>query len=580
MLNKLYNLCVDSDIIQCNKTMKEQKSSITDDLKANGLVSTSQEDRSVCPNLHRDIEIFESYAAEPIFQHIQNCQTHGGKSVLKQILSQPIYNLEKLEHRKKIMKDLRAKQLSFADVADYEDDVHWFLSTNELDEFSYMVYFRQWYTKKLNNCPQILQAYNLHRIWLSPLIGILTPIVYFLVPYLVVVYTYQVPIPFPMYLKLALGSFQVFGKGVHSVALLSYMFSLVFYFQNIFNSVEISRTLDKICRHIVDRTSATARYLQKTIDVMNQIDFDDIATAFSIDRKELRDSASERACALAFSSCKDFSYFSSFGCALSLYKTASRDVLKSILYKSYVLDALSSVYHPSFTFVKYTHNSRPVFIVEKMVHPSLKKPVPNNFDMSNGKHAILTASNGAGKSVFLKSTLVTQLLAQTVCMVPCKKCELTPFYYINSQINVPDSTGKESLFQAEMFRCKENLDIFKTLKPDQHCFVAMDEIFNSTNPLEGVAGAYAICKKMASYLNVSIIFSTHFGYLTRLAQDPKLNFQNYKMHVEEGNKFTYKLRRGVNKLYIALELLRENGYDDDIIDEAISIKNKLLSVAL
>jgi hypothetical protein len=559
--------------------MKEQRSFITDDLKANGLVSNSPEDLSICPNLHRDIEMFESYAAEPIFEHIQNCETHGGKSVLKQILSQPIHNVDKLEQRKKILKALKTKQFSFADVADYEDDVHWFLSSSE--EFSYMVYFTQWYTKGLNNCPKVLQMYNLHRIWLSPLIGILTPIVYFLVPYLVVVYTYQIPIPFPMYLKWVLGSFQVFGKGVHSVAMISYMFSLIFYFQNIFNSVEISRTLDKICRHIVDKTSNTAKYLQKAIDMLDQTDFNDIATAFSIDTKELRDFASEKSLTMAFAKCKDFSYFTSFGCPLSLYKTASRDVIKSVLYKSYVMDALCSIHHPSFSFVRYVRQTdHPLFIVERMVHPSLKKPVPNNFDLSNGKHAILTASNGAGKSVFLKSILVTQLLAQTVCMAPCKKCAITPFYYINSQINVPDSTGKESLFQAEMFRCKENLDMFKVLTPNQFCFVAMDEIFNSTNPLEGVAGAYAICKKMASYSNVSIIFSTHFGYLTRLAQESGLNFQNYKMLVEEGNKFTYKLRRGVNKLYIALELLRENGYDDDIIDEAIAIKNKLLTVAL
>jgi DNA mismatch repair ATPase MutS len=40
-------------------------------------------------------------------------------------------------------------------------------------------------------------------------------------------------------------------------------------------------------------------------------------------------------------------------------------------------------------------------------------------------------------------------------------------------------------------------------------------------------------------------------------------------------KFPYKLQRGVSKQYIALELLRKNGFDQDILDEALQIKKKL-----
>lgn len=41
--------------------------------------------------------------------------------------------------------------------------------------------------------------------------------------------------------------------------------------------------------------------------------------------------------------------------------------------------------------------------------------------------------------------------------------------------------------------------------------------------------------------------------------------------------YPYKLYRGVSKQYIALELLRKNGFDSSIIDEAVALKNSFLS---
>jgi DNA mismatch repair ATPase MutS len=112
----------------------------------------------------------------------------------------------------------------------------------------------------------------------------------------------------------------------------------------------------------------------------------------------------------------------------------------------------------------------------------------------------------------------------------------------------------------------------------KYSLIVMDEIFNSTNPLEAVAGAYAVCKKMASYTNNILIFTTHYNYLTKLAKDKTYRFANYKMETIvnfDNIQFTYKLQRGVNKHLLALELLKRNGFDNDVIEEAIAIKNML-----
>jgi hypothetical protein len=47
---------------------------------------------------------------------------------------------------------------------------------------------------------------------------------------------------------------------------------------------------------------------------------------------------------------------------------------------------------------------------------------------------------------------------------------------------------------------------------------------------------------------------------------------------EEDIKFTYIFEKGVNKHLLALELLKKNGFDDDIIKDALVIKKRLTNV--
>jgi DNA mismatch repair ATPase MutS len=129
-----------------------------------------------------------------------------------------------------------------------------------------------------------------------------------------------------------------------------------------------------------------------------------------------------------------------------------------------------------------------------------------------------------------------------------------------------------------MHRCKHNLDMLQNIKGPS--LIVMDEIFNSTNPLEAVAGAFAVCKKMSQYRNNILIFTTHYNYLTKLAKEPTCGFANYRMEtivVGEDIQFTYRFQRGVNKHLLALELLKKSGFESSIIEEAIAIKNTLQS---
>jgi DNA mismatch repair protein MutS len=278
---------------------------------------------------------------------------------------------------------------------------------------------------------------------------------------------------------------------------------------------------------------------------------------------------------------KNFGLFNwTFGHQLERYKHVDKDILSSIVRKTYLIDVLLSCqkFKTQFdlSFVEFTEESK--VDMKRLRHPCLdsSKVITNDFVLGN-KNVIITGPNAGGKSTFIKAIMINALLCQTIGIATCSSCVMKPFSIIHSQINIPDAKGYESSFEAEMHRCLNHLNLLKN-HSDKHTLVIMDEIFNSTNPIEGISAAYAIAKKIADQSSCKLVFTTHYGYLTKLAKGTN-RFVNYRMNVakdDEGNMiFPYKINRGISRQYIALELLKNNGFDADIIEEALTIKNRL-----
>ena len=77
------------------------------------------------------------------------------------------------------------------------------------------------------------------------------------------------------------------------------------------------------------------------------------------------------------------------------------------------------------------------------------------------KNIILTGPNAAGKTTLLKSSIINLLFIQQIGYGYFKSAEVTPFDYIHSYINIPDTSSRDSLFQAEARRCKEIINVVK-----------------------------------------------------------------------------------------------------------------------
>ncbi len=229
-----------------------------------------------------------------------------------------------------------------------------------------------------------------------------------------------------------------------------------------------------------------------------------------------------------------------------------------------------------YSFVEYLDGKKPSIDFKGFWHPILdpKKVVINNVTLGTStipNNAFITGPNAGGKTTALRGIGLAVLMSQTIGVVAAEKARMTPFSNIVTYLNIADSEGKESLFQAEMRRARTLLDTVKNLGHDKFNFVIIDEIFTGTNPKEGTAAAYGVAKKLSSYENSMAMITTHFIELTGMAKETK-RFVNFKVSVREvaGGKFEfpYKLEDGIADQNIALQLLSQDGFDDEILKDA------------
>lgn len=544
-------------------------------------------------NFFKDIEMFQDYDGTTENTVIKTMTPHMKSSVslLKKLLENPVANVNLLERRRDYLSRLETSPIHdqrFQKLKELETDALWvFVEKDEtLRDLFDIIYFKWSFMSGFNKSPGVMTASTFYKIAVSPVVGIVSPIVYFIIPYLIVRYKFKLKISFMVYIRMMYQSLTTMDVlsgssqgGFKWMKVISYLMSILFYFQGVFNSIELSKTFYKLSKHITDKMNVLAEFAQTANDIISDLWTDDIGVLFfSFDNvnKETKDSLSFTA--------KPFSMFSNFGKQLSEFKNIDIQALNCLFKKTFILDVLYSIktykQNTRACFASYEHADSPIIKARATWHPCLNNAqvVKNDIELFNNKNAIITGPNAGGKSTFIKSMLINILFAQTTCVCLASEFTITPFDIVNSQINVPDSKGHESLFEAEMYRCKHNLDLLKE-NPDKKTLIILDEMFSSTNPVEGIAGAFAIAKRLAQSRNCMLIFTTHFTYLTKLATHTD-HFTNFRMNVKyDGDTiiYPYKLENGVSKQYIALELLKKNGFDEDIINEALHLKTKFTS---
>jgi DNA mismatch repair ATPase MutS len=245
-----------------------------------------------------------------------------------------------------------------------------------------------------------------------------------------------------------------------------------------------------------------------------------------------------------------------------------KEVLMELYYTIGELEALISI-------SGYKHNLshqcvKPKFIkeitlnIKEGIHPIIDNPVANSINIEN--HGIvLTGTNMAGKSTFLRMLGVNIILAQSFYFVLAKDYE-APFFNIVSSISPNDDLTKgKSFFMAEV---EAILRIIKALEKDVPVFCPIDEIFRGTNPIERIAMSAEILKYLNNGKTISIV-ATHDRELTDILKE-NYDFYYFSENVDtsSGLSFDYKIKKGISKTRNAIKLLEYIGYPKEIINSS------------
>lgn len=190
-----------------------------------------------------------------------------------------------------------------------------------------------------------------------------------------------------------------------------------------------------------------------------------------------------------------------------------------------------------------------------------KHPVKNTYSLDKNK--VLTGPNASGKTTLLKTTLINVLLSQQIGCGFYKTASICPYDAFYCYINIPDTSGRDSLFQAEARRCKE---ILNEVVKKERILCIFDELFSGTNPVEAVASAGSLLSFLTDFPSFQFLLTTHFF---DLCEHLKSNSTLEMIHMKTiDGKNTYKLGKGVSYDRGGVNVLEQLAYPTSIVKDA------------
>ncbi len=248
------------------------------------------------------------------------------------------------------------------------------------------------------------------------------------------------------------------------------------------------------------------------------------------------------------------------------------DAITSVatLYNKYATNPNARYY-----FANYKQQSTPYISLNNFWNPFIDADtvITNSIELGtkdNHRNILITGPNAGGKSTALKAIAFAVLLSETLT-VSNADIVITPFSKLFTTLNITDSVGKESLYQADKNRIKKVISELKELKDDEKALLISDEMFNSTGASYGAALFYGTLNYIDEVLkNTVFIAATHFENLVELEEDTKGSVANFRVDeakVGENGKlsWTYKIKPGINEQNISFELAGEGGFEPKIL---------------
>jgi len=255
-----------------------------------------------------------------------------------------------------------------------------------------------------------------------------------------------------------------------------------------------------------------------------------------------------------------------FRCCIQLEKwlrNASKNVVSSLDNLGYIEEIISlstlSYNAPQWHFpqIENSFTLSATAVGHPLIQESLR--IVNNFALKNKPTVdVITGSNMAGKSTFLRTVGVNMILAYAGAPVCASEMKLSVFA-INTYMRIKDSLNEStSTFKAELNRLKM---ILTNVSQHENTFVLIDEMLRGTNSRDKYLGSKVFIEKLLE-LKRPALFATHDLQLADMQHEHKTTLRNFHFDISIINDemmFDYKLKNGPCATFNAGILLKEIG---------------------
>ena len=446
-------------------------------------------------------------------------------------------------------------------------DTYFYLDWNHLDFLNYnskaMMYI---------GCTSIL----------SPLIALLTPFIFLLMPFVIMKWVMRVDISFANYKDVLMkyAHKNTFGRcikmlteGGNLSTKITGLSMLALYgsslYQNVLMCIRYYSNLYIIKRYIQD-----TQHLFKTclsyIERLEKHTY--ISDAMTLFIEDCRRQKREMKLLISTLSCINASIFSPMdtlhiGKMMSTFYALRYDTSYQKLYQYafelyHYMKQMSSIQgHIRSKQIQSCKYSKKYSSLKDCYHISLldnDNVVKNNIKLNN--NYIITGPNASGKTTLIKNVMLNLILSQQIGF-GCygKDTKINPYESFYSYLNIPDTSNRDSLFQAEARRC---LDIIQQIQNKKRVFLIFDELYSGTNPYEATIAGIAFLNHITQF-NVQFMITTHYH---DICSSPELTKQIKNIHMSfMENKYQYKVVKGKSTKKGGFKVLEDMEYPSEII---------------
>lgn len=466
------------------------------------------------------------------------------------------------------------------------------LKNDSEDTFLKKYQFNEWeHIKFLNKQPMFLQAMTLYNIT-SPLIHILLPVILLIIPFFLIKLVMKIPFSFNTYKSLLAKSFQshAFGKiftafcspncdvidmNTKIYAAVSFALYIFTLYQNILGCVKFYTSSQFIKQFLYDTNIFISNCNKVNSFISNNISKKDrlmnkFLKACQEELLQLNEFGENiknvDSSSLSFKNITSmgnfmYNFHNIFSCSnleeTFCYWFGCCGFLENI---NGIIERKEKniINFAKFTQSKTNTKMSDLFYIYHLDNDVVKNTV--TFD----KNIIISGPNASGKTTLLKSILINILFSQQFGLGCYNKYKFKPYDYLDSYINIPDTSARDSLFQAEARRCLNIINIIKE-RPNYRVFCIFDELFSGTNPHEAQKSALAYLKYLHKY-NITYLLTTHFNDLKEIQHNRCRQACMNVINTNNEYKYTYLLREGKSNIYGGFKVLKDLKYPNEIID--------------